>query len=51
MKNNNHNKTLRKIEFLGRAGIFFAAFFGLVAYSESSEDIFTSVLCFFCSGH
>tara|TARA_R110001583_G_scaffold150811_2_gene302790 strand:- start:7042 stop:7263 length:222 start_codon:yes stop_codon:yes gene_type:complete len=31
---------LRKVEFLGRAGMFFAAFLSILSYYESSEDLF-----------
>jgi uncharacterized membrane protein len=50
MKNDNHNKTLRKIEFLGKVGMLCAVVFGFLSYYESSADLFNSALCFFLLG-
>lgn len=50
MKKDKHNKTLKKIEFLGRASMLFAVYFALAAFYESSVDLFNSALSFFLFG-
>jgi hypothetical protein len=50
MKNDNHNNTLIKIDFLGKVGMLCAVVFGFFSYCESSEDLFNSALYFFLLG-